>query len=324
MPRRPRVFIEGGIYHVYNRFARGAEIFSEADNAERFLSLWRKVKARDGLTVFAWCVMSNHYHLAVRTGPVPLSRTVGSVQARFGQAYNRRTMSSGPRWQSRYKARLIEDETYLRRVVAYIHLNPVSAKLVDDPARYPYSGHRELLRSISGALVDPEVTLGIYGDTLRTARRNYRQALGAALSEGWWDKLPGSLPWWGPEPDRPLRRKAPRAWVDERGLSTGRPRRWMSAAEFLAATCRLLGFDVELISGQTYRRDVTRARMLLAAVAVERWHQSPRELSGELGRRADVVSRWVRWGAERRTTDPTFSKDYEALDQALAESTSGP
>ncbi len=50
MPRRPRVFVEGGIYHVYNRFARGAEIFSEGDEAEKFLELLKKVKSRDGLT----------------------------------------------------------------------------------------------------------------------------------------------------------------------------------------------------------------------------------------------------------------------------------
>ena len=42
MPRRPRVFVEGGIYHVYNRFARGAEVFKEGDEADRFLELLRK------------------------------------------------------------------------------------------------------------------------------------------------------------------------------------------------------------------------------------------------------------------------------------------
>jgi REP element-mobilizing transposase RayT len=74
------VFVEGGIYHVYNRFARGAEVFAEGDEAERFLGLLHKVNSRDGLTVFGWCLMSNHYHLALRAGPIPLSRTMGYVQ----------------------------------------------------------------------------------------------------------------------------------------------------------------------------------------------------------------------------------------------------
>jgi len=318
MPRRPRVLIEGGIYHIYNRFARGAEIFSEGDNVERFLDLWRRVKERDGLTVFAWCLMSNHYHLAVRTGPVSLARTVGYVQARFGQDYNRRMKSSGPRWQSRYKARLITDMTYLGQVIAYIHLNPVTAKLVEDPAAHPYSGHRELMRKTRDPLIDVDETLLIYGDTLRTARRNYRRALGGALNEEWKVRLPGRLPWWGHEPDRPLEHVAPAAWVDERGVSTGRSRRPMTAAAFVAAASPLLGYEIEALSGRRYTRDVTRARILLAAVGVERWRQSPRELGKVLGRRADVISRWVRWGAERRVADPEFAKAHDGLDRQLS------
>jgi REP element-mobilizing transposase RayT len=87
MLRRPRVFVEGGIYHVYNRFARGADLFADPEEAIEFLEILRKARDRDGLTVFAWAMMSNHYHLAVRAGPVPLSRTMGYVQARFGQRY---------------------------------------------------------------------------------------------------------------------------------------------------------------------------------------------------------------------------------------------
>ena len=145
MPRRPRVSFEGGMNHVHNRFARGADLFSDPEEAIEFLEIMRKARDRDGLTVFAWALMSNHYPFAVRVGPVPLSRTMGYVQARFGQTYNRRDRSSGPRWQSRYKARLVEDPGYLDGLIVYIHLNPVVAGLVDDPAAYAFSGHRELL-----------------------------------------------------------------------------------------------------------------------------------------------------------------------------------
>ena len=71
------MFVDGGIYHVYNRFARGADLFANPEEAIEFLEILRKARDRDGLTVFAWTLMSNHYHLAVRSGPVPLSRTMG-------------------------------------------------------------------------------------------------------------------------------------------------------------------------------------------------------------------------------------------------------
>jgi putative transposase len=319
MPRRPRIFVEGGIYHVYNRFARGAEIFAEGDETERFLGLLRKVKNRDGLTVFAWCLMSNHYHLAVRSGPVALSRTMGYVQARFGQDYNRRQRSSGPRWQSRYKARMVEDARYLSQLIAYIHLNPVTANIVDDPARYPYSGHRELIRRTAEPLIDVEQTLGIYGDTLRKSRRHYVLALKGARESEWKGELPGRLPWWKREPDQPLEDVEPAVWIDDRGVSSGRPRRRMDAEDFLAAACRLLGTDVAVLTSKGYARKETTNRVLLTALGVERWHQSPRKLGRALGRRADVVSRWVRWGAKRRQEDPDFREGYDELDRRLSE-----
>ena len=61
MPRNPRVFVEGGIYHVYNRFASGEAVFAGPDVVLEFIELLRYVKKRDGWTVFAWALMSNHF-----------------------------------------------------------------------------------------------------------------------------------------------------------------------------------------------------------------------------------------------------------------------
>jgi hypothetical protein len=71
MPRAPRILVEGGLYHVYNRFARGEEVFSDPQEAIEFLELFRDLQQRDGLQVFAWSLLSNHYHLALRTSAVP-------------------------------------------------------------------------------------------------------------------------------------------------------------------------------------------------------------------------------------------------------------
>ena len=58
---------------------------------------------------------------------------------------------------------------------------------------------------------------------------------------------------------------------------------------------------------------------MVVALGVERWEQSSKQLAGLLGRRADVVSRWVRWGGERRQMDDSFRRDYETLDAVLGE-----
>ena len=87
MPRSQRNLLEGGLYHVYNRFARGEQIFADRGEAERFHDLVREVKRRDGFLLYAWCLMSNHYHLAMRTLAVPLSRTLGFLQGGFSRSF---------------------------------------------------------------------------------------------------------------------------------------------------------------------------------------------------------------------------------------------
>jgi REP element-mobilizing transposase RayT len=316
--RKPRLVVEGGVYHVYNRLARGATLFDEGDEGERFLGLVRAVRERDGLTLFAYCLMANHYHIALRTGPVPLSRSIGFVQFRFGQDYNRRHRSSGPLWQSRYRAKAVEDEGYLQQLVAYIHLNPVTAEVVADPAQYRRSGHRDLLGRTASPLVDCDQTLSLYGATLRAARRCYVRTLTRVETETWRTGLPGALPWWLPERDRPLEPPPPSAWVDERGLSTGRGRPRMAAAEYLDRCAVLLGIPVGRLAAAQRDTDTSRLRYLVAGVGIERWQQRPGELARCLGRWPEAVGRWAQRAGQLRLSDEAFRFAYESLDERLA------
>ena len=282
------------------------------------MTLLKQVRRRDGLTVFAWVLMSNHYHIALRSGPVPLSRTIGYAQARFSQDFNRRHRSTGPLWQSRYKAKLIEDQAYLEQLVAYIHLNPASAGIVDDPSAYPLSGHHELLRKAPTSLVDADQTLSIFGGTTRTARRRYVRQLEGSRDVEWRTELPGLLPWWGRDPDRPIEPETPEAWIDERGASTGRYRPPVAADIFLVLAAEALKLTAEEVTARSSSHQITRTRSLILSLAVERWRLRPSELAPFFGRRNDVVSRWVRWGAKRRMEDKDFKELYEAIDLDLS------
>ena len=318
MPRRPRVFVEGAIYHVYNRFARGADIFADPEEAVDFIEILRKARDRDGLKILAWCLMSNHYHLALRAGPVPLARTMGYVQSRFGQRFNQSHQSSGPRWQSRYKAKMVKDGRYPEQLIVYIHLNPVVAGLVDDPGRYTFSGHRELLGKVRRPLIDVEGVLAVYGETVRAARRAYVRALKGARQAEWSGESPGGLPWWRKEIDRPLEPIVPDAWVDELGRSTGIERRRLDAREFLARAGTFIGATPAAISAPGKRREISRHRYLIAALAIERWGITARSMAELVGRRPEAISRWASMGANLRLESKEFCAAYEKLDAELA------
>lgn len=317
MPRRPRVIIEGGLYHVYNRFARGEEIFSDPEEAIEFLELLRTLKQRDDFIVYAWCLMSNHYHLAVRTSAVPFSRTMRTLQGGYSRAFNRRWRRTGPLWQTRYQARLVDDQRYFDQLLIYIHLNPVRAGVVKDPRDHVFCGHRELMKKVRTPLVDVDETLLGFGTTVKNARRTYLKRLNAALAAEERAKVPVRMPWW--TKDRDIELSPGRSYVDELGRSTGLPREKLEGVVFLELACQGLGITVDVLASPRKDRETTRFRLLIASVAVERWSQRAGVLGPLLGKHPDVVSRWVRMGADRRRIEEDFAEATDHLDRYVFE-----
>ncbi len=328
MPRAPRVFIEGGIYHVYNRITRGERVFSEDGEAQRLFDLMREIKKRDGLIVFAWCIMSNHYHLAVRCTSVPLWRSLASVQLKMSRAYNARSKVYGPFWQGRYKAKLIDAPDYLRQLITYIHLNPVAAGVVEKPEEFVWSGHREVVRKPRDPLVDPDQLLLAFGETRRAARRTYIESIKACEAAPWASALPGVLPWWrlGRPPaednDDELRIGSSTPIVDELGRSTAVERPQLSAEDFVNRVLDALRIEASEVTGRTKRPEVVRARETLLMLAVERYGLRVKDLADSLGVRYDAASLWGRRGAQRRTEDSGFARQINEVDAILAASPS--
>ncbi|HPS77755.1 MAG TPA: hypothetical protein PLS53_06345 [Thermoanaerobaculaceae bacterium] len=163
MPRLPAVATVGGFLHVSNRVANGERPFLEPDEVESFVQRVLAARERDRFTVFAWCLMSNHYHLVVSTREVPF-------------AASRQLVEGGPTaslWMPRCRARSLPCQPALDRAVAYVHRNPVSAGLVSDPAEYPWSGHRELAGLDAPLLVDVRLALARFGTSPDHARQGY-------------------------------------------------------------------------------------------------------------------------------------------------------
>ena len=322
MPRPARVHVEGGIYHVYNRLGRGERAFDREQHAEVFVSLLRDLVQRDGLTVYAWCLMSNHYHLAVRTGVISLDRPLRSLQQRLTRDVNLRRRVYGPLWQGRYRAKLVEDQRYLDQLLIYIHLNPVTAGIVDDPAAYSWSGHHELLGRAKQPIVDVDEVLRVFGTTRRSARAAYVRRLKGAVEEEWIGEEPGRLPWWrlgrppkGEEedPEEAVRRRRGR---EEEGLDE---RPLLDAEGLVVHGSRLLGIEVEVLRSRRRSQELAQARELLVVLGVERYRLKLKDLARALGKSPDGMTKAVARAARRRISDDGFRRRLDDLDRALTE-----
>lgn len=142
MARPLRLEFEGAYYHVMNRALEHRNIFETDGDHEYFQSLLLDIADRWGVKIFAYCVMSNHYHLFAQTPMGNISRVMRHLDGLYAQYFNRTRKRDGPLFRGRFKAILVEADSYLLTLVRYIHLNPVKAGLAKDPFSYPWSSHR--------------------------------------------------------------------------------------------------------------------------------------------------------------------------------------
>jgi len=321
MSRPERVFVEGVVVHVYNRLARGERVFDDEGDARAFVDLLREVAKRDELTVLAWCLMGNHYHLAVRTGAVPLSRPMRSLQRRTTRHVNLRRRVYGPLWQGRYRAKLVLDERYLLQLIAYIHLNPVSAGLADDPLAHRWSGHAEILGKSREPIVAVDEVLQRFGGTRRSARAAYERMLRGVAGEAWIGEGPGRLPWWRvgrpSKDDEELEEAVEQPAVDRGGRRpTDRP--VLSAQEYVDRGASALGVSLGDLRGRLRSPEVVRARESLMVVGVERYGLKVKDLAREMGKSPDSMTKAIVRLTQQRAATAELRAALDELDRRIA------
>ena len=315
MPRGRRVMVEGGLYHVYNRFARSEGVFTDPEEAVEFAELLREVRQRDGLTIYAWALLSNQFHLALLTSAVPLSMSMQRLQGGYAKRFNRRWDRTGPLWQSRYQAGHIDSQADFEQVILYIHLNPVRAGLVDDPAAHVFCGHRELVTRIRDPFVDVDHALISFGGTLNEARKSYKERMPAGLDRSLPREWEGAFGLLGPR-DRDFDASEP-VHIDELGRSTGRERPTLGADRFVEVACSILDVELERLASSRRDRKTAALRKLIAAVGVERWGHRVGHLATLLNKHPVAISRWVSDVARQRHDEPAIAEEVESLDKAL-------
>jgi putative transposase len=235
MPRGPRLDFTGAIHHVIVRGIERRRIFRSQADRELFLDRLAEWVLASHAGLYAWALMPNHAHLLLRTGQLPLSRLMQAWLSAYSTVFNRRHHRSGHLFQNRFKSTLIEEEPYLRQLLAYIHLNPVRSRLpvtLDSLDLYPWAGHAVVLGNRIYPAQDSDFVLSLFGQSAEEARRAYRTFVREYARGGQADDLDGGG----------LRRSL-RGWKHRERVSSGRERwahdeRVLGSSEFVHTLLR--------------------------------------------------------------------------------------
>ncbi len=183
MPRRLRVHVPGGFYHVTLRGNHQNDIFfNDGDRC-----LLSKIVAR-AIEIFetrahAYCWMSNHMHLLLQIGTEPLARPMRQIAAEYARAMQIGLGTTGHFFERRYHANLVNTDSYLLELVRYIHFNPVRAGIAASPSAFRWSSHHAYLGERTDGWVTTDFVLQMFGSERSRAVVAYRKFLDCAPDE---------------------------------------------------------------------------------------------------------------------------------------------
>jgi REP element-mobilizing transposase RayT len=195
MARPLRIEYPGAHYHVTSRGDRQEAIFDDDQDRAAFLSVLAEVISRFRWRCHAYCLMENHYHLMIETPEGNLTKGMRQLNGVFTQGSNRRYKRSGHLFQGRYKAILVDRDSYFLELARYIVLNPVRAAMVKHPRQWAWSSYRATI----GAAVAPvwlttDDLLAEFGKRRAEARRKYQEFIADGIGkESIWKDLKGQI-----------------------------------------------------------------------------------------------------------------------------------
>jgi REP element-mobilizing transposase RayT len=194
MARPLRLEFSGAIYHLTARGnARQKIFFSDADR-QFFTDTLARVISRYGWICHAYCLMSNHYHLLVETPKPNLSLGMRQLNGIYTQAFNRLHRRVGHLFRGRFKAILVEKESYLLELCRYIVLNPMRVKRNLQTGTWKWSSYRATAGLVSTReFLTTDWVLGQFGKNLAQAQKRYREFVREGLESRPWEALRGQI-----------------------------------------------------------------------------------------------------------------------------------
>jgi putative transposase len=142
MARKKRIRDAGLLRHVMSRGNGRMQIFLNGADYRKFLFILSDVLETYQVECWDFCLMPNHYHLVIRNQQRNLSEAIRHLNGEYGFWWNATHRRVGHVFQGRYKDQIVQRERYLLTLLRYVAMNPVRARLVEDPAEWTWGSYR--------------------------------------------------------------------------------------------------------------------------------------------------------------------------------------
>jgi putative transposase len=140
MPRRPRILVDAGYYHVFTRGNDRKKIFHNKQDYKFFFKIISKYLNKFQINILNYCLMPNHIHFLIQAQKArELPKFMQAILQVYAGYFREKYNSVGFTFQNRYKSKFIDKESYLLECARYIERNPIRDKVVNDPLNYPWS-----------------------------------------------------------------------------------------------------------------------------------------------------------------------------------------
>jgi len=234
-----------------------------------FLKFLAEATKRFGWSISAWVLMTNHFHLVIKTPQPNLSQGMHWLNGSYASWFNQKYQRSGHLFGARYKAAIVETETYFTRVLRYVVLNPVRAGMVTRPEEHCWSSHAATVGlEEAPEWLDVDAALTAFAADPAVARVFYRDFVAAGIdcSDNLWDEVINAI-YLGSEEWA----KKMRAVVESKPRSTDHPKTQRAVGRpkmqtVVAAVARVAGVAASVIRE-------TRGGTLRRLVAWIGWHE---------------------------------------------------
>lgn len=199
--------VNGAYYHIYNRSVMGMPIFRRNSEYEIFLesaryylqfnppvrfSFYRINRDKYVLdfrkklsTIISFCIMPNHFHFLLRQDAEEgIKKYIQKLTNSYSHYFAKKNNYRGHVFERNFQAVLVEDDEQLIHLSRYIHLNPVTAYLVENPLEYRYSSYSVYLNKSKSDLTDPRPIMDLFKtakkyETFTMDQKDYQRTLNA-------------------------------------------------------------------------------------------------------------------------------------------------